>query len=130
MVTATTKSGGNELGGWVAAPQSNAAWTTVTPFKNPTTGVAQAKPTDRLDNVYEETLGGFFLRDRLWFFAAGRQAKTTVNSSSIGVSSATVPARNLNAFTFRDLDNQSRLETKLTGRFTSKQTLHAAYLEL
>jgi len=130
VVNTITKSGGNELSGSVRDTQSNAAWTTVTPFKNPTTGVPQTKPTDHLDNVYEETLGGFFLRDRLWFFAAGRQAKTTVNSSSIGVSSATVPARNLNAFTFGDLDNQSRLETKLTGMLTSKQTLVGAYLKV
>ncbi len=130
VVNTITKSGGNELSGSLRDTVSNASWTTVTPFRNAVTGVPQAKPTDHTDNVYEETAGGYFLRDRLWFFAAGRQAKTNVNSSSTGEASTTVPAHNLNPFTFSDSHDQSRLETKLTGMLTSKQTLVGSYLKV
>lgn len=130
VVNTITKSGGNELSGSARDTVSNAAWTTVTPFKNPVTGVPQAKPTDHNDNVFEETAGGYFLKDRLWFFLSGRQAKTNVNSSSTGSSSTTNPARNLNPFTFNDSHDQSRLETKLTGMLTSKQTLVGSYLKV
>jgi len=124
VVNSITKSGGNEFSGSLRDTLNNNAWVALTPF------AAQTRAPNHIDNVYEETLGGYVLRDRLWFFGAGRQAVTNIQSSSVGVTSATVPARNLTPFNFNDSSDQKRLEAKLTGMLTSKQTLVGSYLRI
>src|SRR3954468_16851258 len=74
VVSAITKSGGNEFSGSVRDTLDNPKWTE----KSIST---QATPIDHTNNTYEETLGGRIVRDRLWFFVAGRQAKTSANRS-------------------------------------------------
>jgi len=129
VVNSITKSGGNEFSGSFRDTLSNLAWTELTPFVS-FSGVPQAKAPSHIDNVYEETLGGYILKDRLWFFGAGRQAVTNIRSSSVGVTSTTVPARNVTPFTFNDSSDQKRIEAKLTGMLTSKQTLVGSYLRI
>ena len=65
VVNLITKRGGNQFSGSFRTNFSNPAWTDETPFET----------TDRRDDpqqVYEGTLGGPVLRDKVWFFAAGR----------------------------------------------------------
>jgi len=124
VVNSITKSGGNDFTGSLRDTISNNAWTSLTPFPG------QTHLPDHIDNVYEETLGGYILKDRLWFFGAGRQATTNTPSSSVGVTSTTNPNRNLSPFNFNDTSDQKRLEAKLTGMITSKQTLVGSYLRI
>ena len=63
--TAISKSGGNEFAGSLRDSLTNPKWTSQTPLNEP-------RPDSKLFNVYEGTLGGRVLRDRLWFFGAGR----------------------------------------------------------
>src|SRR6185436_10042089 len=70
VVSAITKSGGNEFSGSLRDSLTNPSWTGITPFDEP-------KANDDLQQTYEGTLGGYILRDRLWFFAAGRDSETT-----------------------------------------------------
>src|SRR5215208_823605 len=66
VVNAITKSGGNEFEGTLRADITNPSWRDETPYED-------ARGIERLDQnneVYTGTLGGYILRDKLWFFAA------------------------------------------------------------
>jgi outer membrane receptor protein involved in Fe transport len=118
VVSTITKSGGNEYSASVRDSLSNAKWTAKTPFRD-----AQGNPepdhVSKLNGTFEETLGGYLLRDRLWFFGAGRQAKTdTQRFTSI----TSIPYDN-----GRD---EKRVEAKLTGQVTAKHNIVASYLDI
>jgi hypothetical protein len=74
VVNVVTKSGGNTFSGSFRETLNNDKWRRRTPFE--TTEVNGLGGRDlRVDNVvptHEYTLGGPILRDRLWFFTAGR----------------------------------------------------------
>src|SRR5438094_5240096 len=59
VVNSITKSGGNVFSGSFRTSFTNPDWTALTPF------AGQAKPLDHVDKIYEETVGGYVLRDRL-----------------------------------------------------------------
>ena len=65
IVNAITKSGGNLFSGSFRTTFNNDAWRAVTPLQGD-------KTIDSLVPTYEYTLGGPIIRDRLWFFHAGR----------------------------------------------------------
>jgi outer membrane receptor protein involved in Fe transport len=64
VVNAITKSGGNTFSGSLRTTFTNDDWRSVSPFDEPK--VNETVPT------YEFTLGGPVLRNRTWFFGAGR----------------------------------------------------------
>ena len=64
VVTAITKSGGNQFSGSFRTTFTNDDWRTTSPFDEPK--VDSTVPT------YEFTLGGPIVRNRTWFFGAGR----------------------------------------------------------
>ncbi|HEY7497890.1 MAG TPA: TonB-dependent receptor [Vicinamibacterales bacterium] len=64
VVNAITKSGGNQFSGSLRTTFTNDDWRTVSPFDEPKT--SDTVPT------YEFTLGGPILKNRTWFFGAGR----------------------------------------------------------
>src|SRR3954454_5543666 len=66
VVNTITKSGGNQFSGSYRDNLSSAAWSAQTP--------ALEKRPDKTNSVHEGTLGGYVMRDRLWFFGAGRMA--------------------------------------------------------
>jgi outer membrane receptor for ferrienterochelin and colicin len=65
VVNIITKSGGNRFSGSLRDSLANDNWRALTPF-------AADTKVDKLLPTYEYTLGGPVLRDRLWFFTAGR----------------------------------------------------------
>jgi hypothetical protein len=65
VVNAITKSGGNAFSGSFRTTFTNDTWRAVTPLSGDQT-------VDSLVPTYEYTVGGPILRDRLWFFHAGR----------------------------------------------------------
>lgn len=117
VVNTITKSGGNEFTGSLRDNITNPRWTKVTDFRDPITSVAQPKNVDVNSYQYEATLGGFILKDRLWFFGAGRK----FNESISNVTTAT----NLSYVNQR---NNKRYEGKLTGQITPKHSIVASYL--
>ncbi len=112
VVSAITKSGGNEFSGSLRDSIVNDAWTEESPkqtFEN----------KDEMLHTYEGTLGGRIIRDRLWFFGAGRffeqQQQRTFTESSIP---------------FVAGNEELRLEGKLTGQITPRHNLMGSYLTL
>ena len=123
VVNAITKSGGNRFSGSYRANLLNPAWSVESPFErsatNPATGATKpvTEYLDELQGIHEGTLGGPIVRDRLWFFGAGRYQKTnspvTLQESGIGLISN---------------DLNKRGEIKLTGTVAANHTLQGGYL--
>jgi outer membrane receptor protein involved in Fe transport len=119
VVSAITKSGGNEFTGSFRDSFQNDKWTKNNKFVSPFTGLPQPDAASKLNETYEGTLGGFILRDRLWFFTAGRYFEVDQD-------------RNLfrSNETYNYSREQLRLEGKLTAALTQRHTLIGSYLEV
>ena len=117
VVTAISKSGGNEFDGSLRDSLTNPSWTS-------DGELSTADPTDELLHTYEGTLGGRIIRDRLWFFTAARLfeldyqrrlARTPTDTEDI---------------TYQYGDEETRLELKLTGQLTPKHSLSGSYFDI
>jgi hypothetical protein len=78
VVNIITKSGGNSFTGSFRDTLNNDQWRRLTPFEESAAGGVNGGRDLRVDKVvpaYEYTFGGPVLRDRLWFFTAGRLTK-------------------------------------------------------
>jgi outer membrane receptor protein involved in Fe transport len=71
VVNAVTKSGGNQFSGSFRTTFTNDDWRTTSPFDEP--------KTDDVVPTHEFTLGGPILRDRTWFFGAGRLFSSAIS---------------------------------------------------
>ena len=103
VVNAITRSGGNIFSGSGRINFFNPSWSTATPFEV-TRGIDETAHPDTLSETWEGTLGGPFVKDRLWFFTSGRYASIdgTVSLPQTGI---VLPTNSLN----------KRGEIKLTG---------------
>ncbi len=113
VVNSITKSGGNEFSGSLRDSLTNDAWASKTPLPN------APDLLDKINAVYEGTLGGRIIRDRLWFFTAGRYTKADTQQFLF---ESPVP------FTFGN--KETRYEAKLTGQITPKHSLVVSYLNI
>ncbi len=116
VVSAITKSGGNEFSGSFRDSFTNPSW-------DETSDAGEPQQDSTLNETYEATIGGRIIRDRLWFFGAGRKAEISLPGFFIdgGALPAPVP---------RDptILADDRYEVKLTGQVTPKHTLVGSYL--
>jgi len=108
MVNALTKSGGNVFSGSFRTTLRNDAWRTVSPFGEP--------KTDATVPTYEFTLGGPIVKDRTWFFVAGRLAN--VNQSRTLVTTE-IP--------YQFTSDNKRFEFKGTQSLGSGHSLQVGY---
>src|SRR5438477_3996954 len=74
VVNSITKSGGNEFHGSYRDNIDKPKWTLPTKFGEPRGG-------NITNQVHEATIGGRIIRDRLWFFGAGRKTKSSTPRS-------------------------------------------------
>jgi outer membrane receptor protein involved in Fe transport len=122
VVSTLTKSGGNEFHGSFRDNLNNASWIAKTPVET----------TDHLDSikqVYEATLGGFAWKDRLWFFAAGRDAKGAPAVGINPVGSTTAPTGQP-VITFLNTVDETRYEVKLTAQILPQHSIIGSYLDV
>jgi outer membrane receptor protein involved in Fe transport len=119
VVNSITKSGGNTFTGSLRDSLTNDAWTT----ENPLQVTQNRSNIDTLNQVWEATLGGFILRDRLWFFGAGRDT-----TSENDLSTRVVPGSTA-AYSTTTTIEERRLEGKLTAQITPKHNLSASYFD-
>ena len=113
VVSTLTKSGGNEFMGSFRDTFTNPNWTETPDYSGAT------EPPDITNQVYEATLGGRIVRDRLWFFAAGRKAKTAVGLQTFQTKIA-----------FANGFDEKRYEGKLTGQITANHNIIVSYLDV
>jgi hypothetical protein len=113
VVSTLTKSGGNEFHGSGRDTFQNPKWTATPDFPG-----ATAAP-DKTNQIFEATLGGRLIKDRVWFFGAGRKAKTSVAKSTFQTGLNFV-----NAF------NEKRYEGKVTGHITDRHNIIGSYLKV
>jgi hypothetical protein len=113
VVNVITRSGGNDLSGSLRDTLSSDRWTSRTPFAN------EPAHLRRLNNDYEGTLGGRVLRDRLWFFLAGRYA---ARDEAKAIQGTNIP--------FTHATNEKRMEAKLTGAITPKHSLVGSWMDV
>ena len=111
VVTALTKSGGNEFSGSFRDSLTNQKWEEKTPLTNYVL-------KDKVNPIYEATLGGRILRDRLWFFLAGRD-RTTESTRQTSLTNIPYPIK----------DEETRYEGKLTFALTPEHRVVASYIE-
>lgn len=122
VVSALTKSGGNQFTGSLRDTFNNAAWIAKTPIET----------TDHLDEiaqVYEGTLGGYAWKDKLWFFFAGRDAKGAPAVGINPIGSTTAPAGQP-VTTFSNTVDEKRYEIKLTAQLLAQHSLVGSYLDV
>jgi hypothetical protein len=112
VVEAVTKSGGNTFHGSYRNTVENDSWTALTPYPNDSR-------TDKALFTHEATLGGPLVRDRLWFFGAGRAA----NRETMGTTSVT-------SLGYPIAREQQRYEGKLTWSAVTGHTLRGAYTRI
>src|SRR5688572_273741 len=112
VVSTLTKSGGNEFTGSIRDSIANPDWTSKTDY------ATQADPIDELNETYEGTLGGRVLRDRLWFFGAGRLEERETGRQ---LQRTNIP--------YVETRNNERYEVKFTGQITPKHNVVASYLK-
>jgi len=116
VVSAITKSGGNEYSGSLRDSLTNQAW-------DETTDAGEEQQDSKIDQQWEATMGGRIIRDRLWFFGAGRKAELSAPGFFINGGALDTPvAREATVQT------DDRFEGKLTGQITPRHSLVASYL--
>ena len=113
VVNAITKSGGNTFSGSGRVNFVNPSWTTQTPFEVS----RNISHIDVTSKIYEGTVGGPVMRDRLWFFTAGRYASVD--------SQRTLPQTGV-GLTSNSLDKRG--EVKLTGSINAGHTIQGGFL--
>jgi hypothetical protein len=113
VVNAVTKRGGNEFSGSYRAQLNNPKWTALNPFEK----LNNVTRTDDVNLAHEVTFGGPLVKDRLWFFLAGRKADTTTSNvfPDTGISTDV-------------LQDNKRGQIKLTGTINPSHTVTASYL--
>lgn len=116
VVNTITKSGGNELQFTFRDSITNQDWEATTPFGE--------EHSDKNNNRYEATLGGYIWKDKIWYFLAARDFEdlrtgtTTEHSDTHTVSS------------FNRGTDQQRYEGKLTLSPFSGHRLTGSYIEI
>lgn len=132
VVSAITKSGGNDFSGSLRDSLTNESWEARTPLTE--------EQEDKINPVYEGTLGGPFFRDRLWFFGAGRFAETQdVRQTVFGAArqgdqdangNQLTIGQTISPLTYPHGTEEMRLEGKLTGTLNNKHTVIGSYLDI
>jgi len=114
VINAITKSGGNTFSGTFRTDFTNPAWRDTTPLEDKNGTIRKSVNNE----TYSATLGGYVLKDKLWFFAAGRSAKT---DSQISLNLTGIPV---------DLPrDDKRYEGKLTGNISDNHSLQVSYIK-
>lgn len=111
VVNAITKSGGNQFDGSLRVNLTNEDWEARTPLSS--------ERVDDISESFEGTLGGYILKDHLWFFGAGRDRSIT-GSNQTDITNIQYPTG----------DEETRTEGKLTISPHPSHSIIGSYLEI
>src|ERR1044071_8247708 len=124
VVNTITRSGGNAFEASLRDSLSNPKWSAQTP--------AGEAREDNLNHVWEATIGGALLRDRLWFFSSGRWAKNDQARQTIAIPAFTAnPATAASPrIDYSEGNDQKRFEGKLTSTLGARHSLVGSYFRV
>jgi hypothetical protein len=111
VVNVVTKSGGNNFSGSLRADFTKPDWLSETPFQKD----RGLENKGDLSEVYSATLGGPIVRDRVWFFLAGRDTEANI-PQTLGIGDTVIQK-----------EENRRYEVKLTGNVTPNHSLQGSY---
>jgi hypothetical protein len=114
VINAITKSGGNEFHGSLRADLTNPSYRDETPYEVDN-GIERR---DDLSHFLTATLGGYIMKDRLWFFLAGRDEDLSTQRTGVRTPVAYVTQT-----------QDARYEGKLTAQLATGHSLQASYME-
>ncbi len=111
VINAITKSGGNSFEGSVRTELESEGWNDASPYGE--------ELSDDVQKIYQGTLGGPILRDRLWFFGGLRKIPetTTIRPTTYVVDSITSTRA------------EERWQVKLRGAINASHMVDAGYLK-
>ena len=109
LVSAITKSGGNAFSGSFRTTFDNDDWRSRSPLNE--------SKTDLLIPTYEFTLGGPVLKDRVWFFAAGRTVEETRSFQTL-----------FGGLSWERVRDEKRFEGKATYAVDPRHSFRGSYL--
>lgn len=111
VINAITKSGGNTYKGTLRAELDKESWNSATPFGE--------NQDDHLNETYQATLGGFVVKDRLWFFTGGRKIPTSSESKTTEFSGES----------FTESSDETRWQGKLKAAITPSHLVDVSHLD-
>lgn len=124
VVNVITKSGGNQFSGSLRSTLRNQDWTPKVSKEavrsDGASNFNEATPNDKIIPTYEATLGGPILKDKVWFFGAGRDVNQETSQNTTAPTS--IP--------FTAVNDEQRYEGKLTLSPTAKHTLIGSYIKI
>jgi hypothetical protein len=112
VINTITRAGGNEFSGSFRTNFTNQKWEGKTPLT-----VSQ---TDKVNETYEGTFGGYLWKDRLWFFLAGRDLDTSTTSFTLAPATTPYPVDR----------SQRRIEGKVTFAATPRHRFVATAFDI
>jgi outer membrane receptor protein involved in Fe transport len=124
VVSTLTKSGGNEFTGSIRDSETNPKWIAKSAY------TAEADHPNKLSQIYEGTLGGYVLKDHLWFFGAGRKTNGAPANGFNALASGVAVKPNFAGIQFLNTLDQKRYEGKVTGNVFQKHSIVASYLDV
>ena len=127
VVNAITKSGGNDLHGSFRVAFQNDRWTANNRFDR---ALGLDNRVDQVSESYEETLGGAAWKDRIWLFAAGRQAKLSDSRETRLIPRLEAGDVDPTPTSYVHSTDERRLEGKLTASLFRGYTLVASYIDV
>jgi len=110
VVNMITKSGGNQFSGSLRLSLTNDSWNGETPLTT--------EQVDETNQIWEATFGGYILKDKLWFFLAGRDTATDASRQLF----------DLSPYTYTD--EEQRYEGKLTWSPHTSHRIIGSYMQL
>ncbi|GLH72084.1 Oar protein [Geothrix limicola] len=119
VINAVTKTGGNEFSGVFRSQMSNASWNAVKPF---TTSASRALIPNKLNHTDSLSVGGYLIKDKLWFFLSGQQRNTST-FQTIDAGSSVDAGKG-----YAQGDDDKRLQAKFTYLVNQDHTLSFAYV--
>lgn len=114
VINAITKQGGNEFDGTFRVNFENEDWIARTPVERE----SGQQQLDDVNEIFEATLGGRILTDRLWFFVAARDQEQSRREQTIQT-----------AIPYDAGFDEQRLEGKVTAAITQDHRLIGSYFK-
>jgi hypothetical protein len=112
VVNMLTKSGGNDFHASLRDTLTSDKWTAVSSLQT-------SERSSTVNNQSEGTLGGYIVKDRLWFFAAGRDVKTSLTAQT-----------DITDIPYRTGVDEQRYEDKLTFAINPNHRIIGSHLKV